>query len=111
MVLGVKNPYRIDPLGMFTENIDLEVMYHTSVGFPKLLAGENDSLPEMDLAISFRANMASITRILGTDTGRPSVTCAIGALDCPYEIIPSKLSPNRNMEHDLWLMRVTVTWA
>ena len=111
MVLGVKNPYRIDPLGMFTENIDLEVMYHTSIGFPKLLAGENDSLPEMDLAISFRANMASITRILGTDTGRPSVTCAIGALDCPYEVIPSKLSPNRNMEHDLWLMRVTVTWA
>ena len=111
MVLGVKNPYRIDPLGMFTENIDLEVMYHTSVGFPKLLAGENDELPKMDLAISFRANMASITRILGTDTGKPSVTCAIGALDCPYEVIPSKLNPNRNMDHDLWLMKVTVTWA
>lgn len=111
MALGVRNPYRIDPLAMFTENIDLEVMCHSSIGFPKLLSAGDDDLPEMDLAISFRTNMASVTRVLGTDTGRPSVTCSVGALDCPFEVIPEKLNPNRNMDRDLWLMRITVTWT
>lgn len=111
MILGVKNPYRIDPVGMFTENIGLEVMFHTSVGFPRILSDGIDNLPSMDLGVTFRASISSLTRVLGTDTGKPVLMCGVTAFDCPTEIIPEKMNPNRNMDHDLWLMRLTVTWA
>lgn len=111
MVLGVKNPYNIDPMGMFTENIGLDVMFHTSMGFPKILSGGSDTLPTMDLGVSFRASLSAITRVLGADTGRPEVMCGITAFNCPTEVIPDKMNPNRNMHHDLWLMRLTVRWS
>ena len=111
MVLGVKNPYRIDPVGMFTENIGLDVRFHTSMGFPRILSGGSDTLPTMDLGITFRTSLSAITRILGTDTGRPEVMCGITAFNCPTEVVPEKMSPNRNMHHDLWLMRMTVRWS
>ena len=110
LVLRAENPYSIDPVGMFTENIDLEITFHAGVGFPEILSDGAD-LPQMDLGFTFRTNLAGITRLLGTDTGRPEVQFGIRAMDCPEAAIPSKLSPREGMDHDLWLMLVTVRFA
>ena len=110
LVLGAENPYSIDPVGMFSENIDLEVTVHTGVGFPEVLSDGAD-LPEMDLGVTFRTNLAGITRLAGSDTGRPGVVMGIRAIDCPELAIPSRLSPKDGMEHDLWLMMLTVRFS
>ena len=110
LILRAENPYSIDPLGMFTENIDLEVTVHTGVGFPDILSDGAD-LPEMDLGVTFRTNLAGITRLAGADTGRPEVVMGVRAIDCPELAMPSKLSPKDGMEHDLWLMMLTVRFS
>lgn len=109
ILLGMKNPYRIDPLEMFTENIDLEVVFHAGIGFPELLSRGLQDLPRMDLGVVFRANLSSITGILGVDTGDPEYVLGLMARDCPEAVIPSKLGPKDGMEHDLWLMKATIT--
>ncbi len=108
LLLGIKNPYKIDPLAMFTENIDLEVMLHAGVGFPELLSKGAD-LPKMDLCMVLRTNLASLTRIAGIDTGDPGIEFGILARDCPKAVIPSKLGAKDTMTHDLWLFKATVT--
>ncbi len=110
LLLGIKNPYSIDPLAMFTENIDLEVMLHAGVGFPELLSKGAD-LPKMDLCMVLRTNLASLTRIAGIDTGDPGIEFGILARDCPKAVVPSKLGPKDTMTHDLWLFKATVTLA
>ena len=110
IVLRVDNPYSIDPVGMFTENLDLEVTMHAGVGFPDLLY-DGDGLPQMDLGVTFRTNLAGITRVLGSDTGRPEVQFGIRAIDCPELAIPSRLNPKDGMDHDLWLMLMTVRFG
>ena len=110
IVLRADNPYSIDPVGMFTENLDLEVTVHAGIGFPEILSNGAD-LPQMDLGVTFRTNLAGITRVLGTDTGRPEVQFGIRAIDCPDLAIPSKLRPKADMEHDLWLMLLTVRFG
>ena len=110
MALSMKNPYRIDPVSMFTDNIDLEVMVNTKIQYPELLARSLDELPKVDLGLTFRANLSAITQIFGYDTGRPGIECGIRIIDCPKEIIPGRMSPKAGMEHDLWLFRVNVEW-
>ncbi len=110
LIFGGRSPYRIDPVGMFTENIELEVTFSTGIGFPELLSKGAD-LPEMELGITFRTNLAAITRIIGEDTGRPEVVLGVRAVDVPEEALPSKLSPKKGMDHDLWLMLLTVRFA
>ena len=110
LVLRAENPYSIDPVGMFAENIDLEVTLRAGIGFPEMLSGGAD-LPQMDLGVTFRTNLSGITRLLGTDTGRPEVQFGIRAIDCPEAAIPSRLSPKEGMDHDLWLMLVTVRFG
>ncbi len=109
LMFGIKNPYRIDPLGMFTENIDLEVLFHTGIGFPDIIADEIDELPELDLGIVFRTNIAALTRLAGTDTGSPGFEFGVLARDIPEYILPSRLSPKEGMDHDLWLFRTVIT--
>lgn len=109
LVLGMDNPYRIDPTEMFTENIDLEVTFHTGIGAPRIL-GETD-LPELDVGVTFRTNLAAITSVLGEDTGRPEVVCGVRILDCPVALIPPRMNPDEDMEHDLWLLRLSVRFA
>lgn len=110
LVLKAENPYRIDPVGMFAENIDLEVTFRTGIGFPEILSDGAD-LPSLDLGATFRTNLSAITRLLGTDTGRPEVVFGIRVIDCPDAAIPSKLSPKEGMEHDLWLVRITAVFG
>lgn len=110
MVLRSENPYSIGATEMFAENIDLEVTFHTGIGFPDLLSNGAD-LPEMDLGVTFRTNLSGITRLLGSDTGRPEIVMGVRAIDCPEMAIPSRLSPKDGMEHDLWLMLLTVRFA
>ncbi len=110
VILNAKNPYRIDPVEMFTENIDLEVTAHAGIGFPEILSNGTD-LPRMDLGVTFRTNLSAITRIIGTDTGRPEMVMGIRIIDCPDAAIPSKLSPKKDMDHDLWLLQMTVRFA
>lgn len=107
MVLGLRNPYSIDPVGMFTENIDLEVLCHAGIGFPRLLSKGAD-LPQMDLGLVVRTNLASLTRILGEDTGRPEIEFGVLARDCPAAAVPSRLHPSAYMDHDLWLFKGSV---
>ena len=110
VVLNAKNPYRIDPVEMFAENIDLEVVLHSRIGFPEVLSKGAD-LPEADIGAVFRTNLSAITSLAGIDTGRPEVMFGIRVADCPKELIPSKMSPRKNMDHDLWLMMATVKFA
>ncbi len=108
LLLGVNDPYSIDPLGMFTENIDLEVCLHAGIGFPELLSKGIDDLPEMDLNVIVRTNLAALSRLVDIDSGRPGIEFGIMVRDCPEQVIPSKLSPKKNLDHDLWLFRVTM---
>lgn len=110
LVLKADNPYSIDPVGMFTDNIDLEVTVHAGVGFPEILSNGAD-LPDMDLGVTFRTNVSALSRILGSDMGRPEVEFGIRIIDCPEVAIPARLSPKEGMEHDLWLMMLTVRFA
>ncbi|MDO5853930.1 MAG: hypothetical protein Q4Q62_07845, partial [Thermoplasmata archaeon] len=92
------------------ENIDLEVSVHVRVGFPELLSDKAD-LPEVDIAFVFRANLASLTRVLGTDTGEPGIEFGLVIRDCPKAAIPTKLGPKEGMEHDLWLFKATIEFG
>ena len=110
LILGIKNPYRIDPVEMFAENIDLEVLAHAGVGFPEVLSKGTD-LPEMDLAVLFRANLSSLSRIVDIDSGRPEMEFGVMARNCPVAAIPHKLRPDEKLSHDLWLFKATVKLA
>lgn len=116
IVLGLRNPYSVDPLGMFTENIDLQVTFHAGVGFPELLTNRLDGivdLPRMDLCVVVRTNLASLTRIVGSDTGDPGIDFGIMARDCPAAVVDAipRLSAKEGMSCDLWLFHVEVRLA
>ncbi len=68
IVLRTDNFYFIDPVGMFVENIDLEVTIYTGIWLPRILSDSMD-LPHVNLGFIFRTNLAGIIRILGTDIG------------------------------------------
>jgi len=110
LALSIKNPYKIDSVSMFTDNIDLEITFDARVGFPEFLAKKVDDLPQMDLGVTFRTNISALTKVFGTDTGTPMVECGVRVMDCPGVVIPSKLSPKAGMTHDLWLFRLTLEW-
>ena len=110
MIFGFKNPYRLDAVSIFTENIDLDVTVHAGIGFPKMLARGIEKPPRVDLGVTFRANLAAITSAFGKDTGKPGVEFGVRVLDCPIMLIPRSLSPDPKMSHDLWLLRAEVTW-
>jgi len=110
IVMGFSNPYRIDPVRMFTENIDLEVTVHARIGYPQFMSRAADALPQADFGVTFRANIAAISSVLGVDSGKPSIECGIRFIGCPAAVIPPALSPDPDMDHDLWLVRCTVTW-
>ena len=117
IILGTKSPYGVDPLGMFTENVDLQVTFHAGVGFPRLLSKGVENLgidlPQMDLCVVFRANLASLTRIVGSDTGDPGIDFGIMARDCPAAVVDAipRLSVKEGMSYDLWLFRAEVSAA
>lgn len=116
-VMGIKNPYGIDPLGMFTENIDLQVAFHAGVGMPKLLqrgldlVKAGDLVDDVELSVLFRANLASLTRLAGIDTGDRGMDFGIVFRDVPEALIPKRVPHSKGMDYDLWLFRVEVTAA
>ena len=110
IALSMKNPYRVDGIAAFTDNIDLEVTFGARVQYPGVLARSLDSVPKADFGITFRTNISALSRIVGADAGTPGIECGIRIIDCPLEIIPSKLSPKKGMDHDMWLIRINVEW-
>ena len=110
VALSMKNPYRINGVAAFTDNIDLEVTFDAKVQYPSILARSLETTPKVDLGITFRTNLSALSRIIGKDVGTPGVECGIRVIDCPAIIIPSKLSPKSGMVHDLWLLKVNVEW-
>ncbi len=110
IALSMKNPYRIDGVAMFTDNIDLELTVGAKLQFPRILASAMDSLPKVDFGATFRSNISALTRLFGEDIGKPEVECGLRVVDCPTALIPPKLSPKNGMDHDLWLFKVTVAW-
>ncbi len=112
MALSIKSPYRIDPVSMFSDNIDLEVTIDSKIQYPAILAHSiEEDLPQVDLGVTFRINMSALTKILGKDTGKPGIECGIRVIDCPMLIIPGKLSPKSGMEHDMWLIKMNIDWT
>jgi hypothetical protein len=69
-----------------------------------------DVLPKVDFGVTFRANISALMKVFGKEVGTPAVECGIRVIDCPLELIPSKLSPKRGMDHDMWLIKMTVEW-
>lgn len=110
IALSMKNPYRVNGIAAFTDNIDLEVTFDTKIQYPGILARSLESTPKVDLGITFRTNISALSRMIGEDVGTPEVECGIRIIDCPLEIIPSKLSPKKGIDHDMWLIRVNVEW-
>jgi len=110
IALSMKNPYRIDGVAAFTDNIDLEVTFGAKVQYPGILARSLEYLPKVELGVTFRTNMSALSRIVGEDVGTPSVECGIRIIDCPLEIIPARMSPKNGMDHDMWLIKVNVEW-
>ena len=110
LVFGIKDPYNIDAESVIPNNVDLEICVGARLGFPKLLSKTGD-MPEVVGDVVFRANLSSISRLLGSDVGRPQVDCGIRFMDVPYEVIPSIMKPNKKLSNDVWLFRLTVTWA
>ena len=110
MALSIKNPYKIDAVSMFTDNIDLEVTYDTKIQYPGIFARAFEEMPEADLGITFRTNISALTQIFGEDTGKPGVECGMRFIDCPTAVIPARMSPKSGMDHDLWLIRMNIAW-
>ncbi|MBE6528673.1 MAG: lamin tail domain-containing protein [Thermoplasmata archaeon] len=112
MALSIKNPYRINPVSMFTDNIDLEVTIDSRLQYPAILARSiEEELPKVDFGVTFRVNMSALTEIYGKDTGKPGIECGIRVIDCPTLIIPARMSPKSGMEHDFWLIRMNIEWT
>ena len=110
MALSMKNPYRVNGIAAFTDNIDLEVTFDAKVQYPSILAHSLESTPKVDLGVTFRTNLSALSRIIGENVGTPGVECGIRVIDCPAIIIPSKLSPKSGMVHDMWLIKVNIEW-
>lgn len=110
VAMSMKNPYRINGVTMFTENIDLEVTVDAKLQFPKTLVPESELLSKIDIGATFRTNISALTRLFGEDYGTPELVCGLKIIDCPTALVPAKLSPKSGMEHDLWLFKVTVSW-
>lgn len=111
MLLSMKNPYRIDGVAAFTDNIDLEVTFDAKVQYPGILARHLDDAPKVDFGLTFRTNISALVKVFGKDVGTPGIECGLRVIDCPLELIPSKLSPKKGMDHDLWLFKVNVEWG
>jgi len=110
VALSMKNPYRINGIAAFTDNIDLEVTFDAKVQYPGILARSVESVPKVDLGVTFRTNISALSRLIGESVGTPGVECGIKIIDCPAAIIPSKLSPKNGMTHDMWLVKVGIEW-
>ena len=110
MAMNIKNPYRIDCVSMFTDNIDLEITFDTKVQYPAILARSLEEVPQVGMGITFRTNISALTQLLGEHTGKPGVECGVRILDCPMAIIPGKLSPKNGMTHDMWLIKMNIEW-
>lgn len=109
LVLGIKDPYRIQAERIVPEDVDLEICLCMDVGFPRILS-RNGDMPKVSGDVVFRANIASLTRIVDIDTGKPSIDCGIRFEDVPTEVIPKIMKPNKKMSHDVWLFKLTVSY-
>lgn len=110
LVLGIKDPYRIQAERIVPEDVDLEICLGMDIGFPRILSKTGD-MPKVSGDVVFRANIASLTRIIGIDTGKPSIDCGIRFEDVPTEVIPKIMKPNKKMSHDIWLFKLTVSYS
>ena len=106
LLLNSDNPYRIDPVGMFAENMGLEVTADTGIGVPKVLGGSEG----MSRGVCFRTTVSALTHLFGRDTGRPEVEFGILSHDCPPLLVPERMKANKDMHCDFWLMHMTIGW-
>lgn len=109
MILGMDNPYSIDIGEAFMEDVDLEIDIRAGVGIPQILyAGSED--PEADVEAVFRTNLSAISKLIGTDAGKPELVCGLRITGCPLACIPDGVKADKNMDRDLWLVKVSIKW-
>jgi len=105
MLLKIKNPYDIKFTEIFTENVYLGVTYYTGIQAPRFLGSTLDAVK---LGINVKVNVASLTELFGTDTGRWKVVGGVLIANCPTELIPNDFKIDKSMNTDLWFLKVTV---
>ncbi|MDR3283310.1 MAG: lamin tail domain-containing protein [Candidatus Methanoplasma sp.] len=106
LLFNMENPYGLNPKMVVTENVYLGVTVYTGIKTPKFLR-DLDAFPQSKIGVHVSTNVAGLTRLAGKDTGVWKVTAGVLIMDCPPEILPSVLSPDKTLDADLWLVRAT----
>lgn len=103
LLLKMENPYQIDPKVVIADNTYLNVLIYVGLTCPGFLK-DLDLYPQVRLAVSISTNVAGLTRIVGDPVGSWKVVAGVLIMDCPTPLVPSALSPDRNLGSDLWLV-------
>ena len=110
LILGIEDPYSISIGKAFMEDVDLEICVGSSIGLPEILTKGSD-IERTSAEVVFRSNLAAISALLGDNAGRPETVCGVRICGCPLAAIPDGVRADKNMDRDLWLMRLSVQWA
>ncbi|MDD2626284.1 MAG: lamin tail domain-containing protein [Candidatus Methanomethylophilus sp.] len=108
LFLNIDDPYAIDLGQAVPEDLYVGMTVYTGIAPPTFL-GDVSDLPDVRLGIDVAANISAFARICGQEMGDPAVTAGIRIIGCPTSLVPSALNPDKTMESDLWLMRLTIT--
>lgn len=106
LLFNIGNPYGIDPKEVVYNNTYLGIKVYTGIKTPKFL-DDADKYPDVQICVNIRANLSSLDRVIGGDTGSWKVIAGVQILDCPYALIPSSLGADKNTHNDIWLIKAT----
>jgi hypothetical protein len=66
-----------------------------------------DSYPKTKIGVHIDTNVSGLAKLIGQNIGTWKVNAGVLLMDCPTEIIPSVLGPDKTLRSDLWLVRAT----
>ena len=106
MVLGIDDPYNIDLGKAVPEDVLLGVSVYAGAGLPAVLDPGGDS--DVTLGFDVSVSVSALSKAFGHDIGRTKIKAGVVATNLPFAAIPSAISADKGMSHDLWAFRITV---
>ncbi len=106
LLFNIGNPYGLDPKEVIYDNTYLGIKVYTGMKAPKFL-GDSEKYPNVMLCVDIKANISSLDRLLGGNTGSWKVIAGVKIIDCPCVLIPSSLNADKDLHNDLWLLKAT----
>ncbi|MDR2845990.1 MAG: lamin tail domain-containing protein [Candidatus Methanoplasma sp.] len=106
LLFNIENPYGLQPKTIISDDLFLGVTVYMGMTAPKFLKNL-DSYPKTKIGVHVDTNVSGLMKLIGKNMGTWKVNAGVLLMDCPSEIIPSALGPDKDLNSDLWLVRAT----